>query len=173
MYHLDVMTFKWCATAQKGHWDHIKVWVSLPGRIHRRDWTRHLGPKMLEWSVLPNLSEREMHNSVSKSRLVTVWIKFSCIFYYPQRKWKGFTFRKTRVWEIWSSFSKPHLNSGLQKSVVSLYKSTEELLSKQRSQGLRELWGTPLSKTGRIYFVYGWDQNKHSWLESDNIYINK
>ena len=49
----------------------VKVRVILPGRTHRRDWTRHLGPKTLGWSAHPYLSERETHDSVSKSRLLT------------------------------------------------------------------------------------------------------
>jgi len=48
----------------------ITLWVILPGRTHRKDWTRHLGPKTLGWSARPNLSEKETRSSVSKSRLL-------------------------------------------------------------------------------------------------------
>lgn len=43
----------------------IIVWVILPVRTHkkdwthRKDWTRHLGSKMLGWSAHPYLSETE------------------------------------------------------------------------------------------------------------------
>lgn len=43
----------------------VMVWVILPGRTHRRDWIRHLGPKTLGWSAPPYLSQRGTDGQLS------------------------------------------------------------------------------------------------------------